>query len=213
VYIPPLFREDRKEVLHALMGQHSLAALVTITDEGLVANHIPLLLHPNEGPHGILRGHMARANQQWQGLREEPHALAIFQGATAYITPSWYATKEETGKVVPTYNYAVVHAHGPLRVVEDLDQLEQHVRALTDFHEARQGTKWKVDDAPHDFIRRQLKNIVGIEMRIAKLAGKWKVSQNRLPADRAGAAHGLRERGGEQSAAMAGLIDLNSPLS
>ena len=221
MYNPPLFRENRKEVLHALMAQHSLATLVTltgvVTDDGatdgsaLVASHIPLVLHSEEGPQGVLRGHVARANSQWRSLRTDVHALAIFQGPSAYITPSWYPTKEETGKVVPTYNYAVVHAHGPLRVVEDPDQLEQHVRALTDFHESRQGTTWRVGDAPPDFISEQLKNIVGIEMTIAKLEGKWKVSQNRVAADRAGVARGLRESGEAASAAMADFIDLYSP--
>ena len=213
MYNPPLFREERKEVLHALMGQHSLATLVTWSDEGLVANHIPMVLHPGEGTHGVLRGHMARANPQWRDLRTEARALAIFQGPSAYITPSWYRTKQETGKVVPTYNYAVVHAHGPLQLVEDLDHLEQHVRTLTDMHEARLGTNWSVNDAPRDFIREQLKNIVGIVMTIAKLEGKWKVSQNRVAADRAGAARGLRELGDLEGAAMADLIDLNSPSS
>ncbi len=212
MYNPPLFRENNKEILHALMAQHSLATLVTLTDDGLVANHIPLVLHSEEGPHGVLRGHVARANSQWQSLRTQVHALAVFQGPSAYITPSWYATKEETGKVVPTYNYAVVHAHGPLRVVEDADQLEMHVRTLTEVHETRQGTTWSVGDAPRDFIRQQLKNIVGIEMTIAKLEGKWKVSQNRVAADRAGAARGLRQSGEAASAAMADLIDLHSPL-
>ena len=215
MYTPPLFREDRGEVLHALMGQHSLATLVTSADDGLVANHLPLLLHPNEGAHGVLRGHLARANPQWRSLRTEVHALAIFQGPSAYVTPSWYGTKQETGKVVPTYNYVVVHAHGPLRVVEDSDQLEGHVRALTEFHEARLGSGWSVDDAPHEFIREQLKNIVGIELTIVKLEGKWKVSQNRLPADRAGVAAGLRAldhvAGDAESAIMADWIEAKSP--
>jgi len=210
VYIPPLFREERQEVLHALMGQHSLATLVTIGEEGLLANHLPLLLHAGEGTQGILRGHMARANSQWRNLQPDAHALAIFQGPSAYVSPSWYATKNETGRVVPTYNYAVVHAHGPLRVVEDLDQLEQHVRALTSAHETRIGTNWKVDGAPRDFIREQLKNIVGIELAIVKLEGKWKVSQNRVAADREAAARGLRAGG---DAEMADLIDLHSPSS
>ena len=136
--------------------------------------------------------------------------LAIFQGPAAYITPSWYPSKEETGKAVPTYNYMVVHAHGPLQVVEDLDQLERHVRALTELHESRFDQQWSVDDAPHDFIRVQLKAIVGIQIPVAKLEGKWKVSQNRVPEDRAGVVQGLRAKGDPESIAMADSVEANS---
>ena len=207
MYIPPLFREDRKQVLQQLMRQHSLATLVTVGDDGLIANHLPLIYHPDCGEHGTLRGHMARANSQWKTATSAPHALAIFQGPSSYVTPSWYPSKADAGKVVPTYNYAVVHAHGPLRIVEDPDALLQHLHSLTNQHESAFHERWSVNDAPPDFIRGLLNSIVGIELPIVKLEGKWKVSQNRSLADREGVARGLRSLGEDESRSMADLIE------
>ena len=206
MYNPPQFREDRADILHRLIREHSLATLVTAGDEGLIANHVPLILDPEPAPWGTLRGHLSRANSQWRNSRPEIHALAIFQGPSAYVTPSWYPSKQETGKVVPTYNYVVVHAHGPLKTFEDPALLQRNVRALTALHEAGLAQPWSVDDAPPEFIRRLLKSIIGIEIPIARLEGKWKVSQNRDPADREGVDHGLRALGDAESLAMADEI-------
>ncbi len=206
MYNPPHFREDRIEVLHQLMKENALATLVTASGDGLTANHVPLILDPVPAPWGTLRGHMSRANSQWRDSRPEVHALAIFQGASAYITPSWYASKQETGKVVPTYNYVVVHAHGPLKTFEDPALLEQNVRALTALHETSFAKPWSVDDAPPDFVQSVLKGIIGIEIPIIRLEGKWKVSQNRPLADRAGVIRGLQALGDPESLEMANAI-------
>ena len=211
MYNPPHFREERLEVLRALIGKHSLAALVTLDSDGLSANHLPLIFDPEPGPWGTLRGHMARANSQWRDFRPEVEALAIFQGAAVYVTPSWYPAKQETGKVVPTYNYAVVHARGPLKVVEDADRLERHLRALTAHHEAPFAQPWSIEDAPREYIRGLLTSIVGIEIPITRLEGKWKMSQNRDAADREHVMIGLREQGDEASIKVAGEIEARLP--
>jgi transcriptional regulator len=145
-------------------------------------------------------------NPQWRDSLPHVSALAIFQGPSAYITPSWYPSRQEAGKVVPTYNYVVVHAHGALRTYEDPELLLRNVRALTELHEAPFAQRWSVDDAPEDFIRSQLKGIVGIEIPIARLEGKWKVSQNRVAADRQGVIDGLHESGDVKSLAMADQV-------
>lgn len=203
MYNPPHFQEERTEVLQKLIREHSLAAVVTMGPEGLIANHIPLILDAEAGTLGTLRGHISRMNPQWRDSLPHVAALAIFQGPSAYITPSWYPSREETGKVVPTYNYVVVHAQGALRTYEDPELLLRNVRALTEQHEAGLAKRWSVEDAPKDFIREQLKGIVGIEIPIARLEGKWKVSQNRVPADRQGVIEGLRAAGHEKSLTMA----------
>jgi transcriptional regulator len=206
MYNPPHFREERTEVLQQLIREHSLAALITLGPEGLIANHVPLILDPEPAPLGKLRGHLSRVNSQWRDSRPEVPALAIFQGPSAYITPSWYPSKEATGKVVPTYNYVVVHAHGPLKTYEDPQLLLRNVRALTELHEAAFASRWSVDDAPADFIQGQLKGIVGIEIPVLRLEGKWKVSQNRVAEDRQGVIDGLREAGDPESLAMADWV-------
>ncbi len=206
MYNPPHFQEERTDVLHQLIREHSLASVVTLGPDGLIANHVPLLLDPEPGPLGTLRGHVSRMNPQWRDSLPHISALAMFQGPSAYITPSWYRTREETGKVVPTYNYVVVHAHGPLRIYEDPELLLRNVRALTELHEAPLARRWSVEDAPADFIREQLKGIVGIEIPILRLEGKWKVSQNRVSADRQGVIEGLRDAGDPQSLAMADQV-------
>jgi transcriptional regulator len=206
MYNPPHFQEGRTDVLHQLIREHSLATVVTMGPEGLIANHVPLIFDAEAGALGTLRGHMSRMNPQWRDSLPHVAALAIFQGPSAYITPSWYPSREETGKVVPTYNYVVVHAQGPLRTYEDPELLLRNVRALTELHEAGRAERWSVEDAPADFIRGQLKGIVGIEIPIARLEGKWKVSQNRVPADRQGVIEGLREAGDGKSLAMADQV-------
>jgi len=211
MYNPPHFQEERPEVLHQLIREHSLAALVTLGADGLIANHAPLILYPDVGPLGTLRGHLSRMNPQWRDSLPEVQALAIFQGPSAYITPSWYPTKAASGKVVPTYNYMVVHAHGPLQTYEDPQLLERNVRALTELHEARFAQPWSVEDAPPESVKGLLKSIVGIEIPIARLEGKWKISQNRPAEDRQGAVDGLQQAGDPLSAAMTDWIASRKP--
>ncbi len=206
MYLPSQFREERVDILHQLIQQHSLAALVTLGADGLIANHIPMILDPEPGPLGTLRGHLARPNPQWRDSLPDISALAIFQGPQAYISPSWYPTKQETGRVVPTFNYVVVHAHGPLRTFEDPLLLEEHVRALTRAHETGFAAPWAIEDAPPDFIRGMLKGIVGVEIPITRLEGKWKINQNRTAPDRAGVLRGLHASGDPADKALAGLM-------
>jgi transcriptional regulator len=206
MYIPAHFDESRPEVLQALITAHPLATLVTLTAAGLNANHIPLRLHAEGGPQGILRGHVARANALWKAFDPQVEALAIFQGPDSYITPGWYATKQETGKVVPTWNYAVVHVYGSLRVIDDPAWLRPHLAALTETHEAAREEPWQVSDAPADYTEKLMLGIVGVELVITRMAGKWKVSQNQPAANQAGVIKGLRARGIEGSARMAGLV-------
>lgn len=191
VYQPVAFVEDRLPVLHGLMARAALAHLVTVGRSGIEANPVPLLLDADRGPYGTLVGHLARANPQWQGVAPGAEALAIFAGADAYVSPSSYPSKAEGGRVVPTWDYVVVHAHGPLIVHDDPTWVEGLVRRLTDAHEAAAlgaggGPPWSVDDAPAPFVAGQLRAIVGIEVPIRRLEGKRKLSQNRPPGDIAG---------------------------
>lgn len=195
MYEPPHFKEERIDVLHAAIRQARLGTLVTMTTTGLEATHLPMLVEAAPAPYGKLVGHVAKANPQWKTSSAEVEGLAIFQGPHAYVTPSWYATKRETGKVVPTWNYVAVHAYGTLRFIEDADELLGIVTRLTDTHEKNRAAPWAVTDAPADFVRAQLKGIVGVEMTITRLQGKWKMSQNRPPADREGVAKGLAQDG------------------
>jgi transcriptional regulator len=201
MYLPPHFREDRLDVQHALMRKRPLGTLVTAGPAGLVANHVPFLLYADEGPLGTLRAHLARANPQLGELGQVAGCLAIFHGDEDYISPGWYATKRETGKVVPTWNFVTVHAWGAPRVIDDAAWLRRQVEDLTDAHEARQPAPWQVDDAPADYLAMMLKGIVGIEIPIARIEGKWKMSQNRSDADRAGIRAGLRAQGKDDFAA------------
>ena len=206
MYIPKHFEERRVEILHELIRRHPLGALVTLTARGLEANHIPFEVDPDPAPFGILRGHIARANPLWRDS-QNAEALVIFQGPDLYISPSWYATKSETGKVVPTWNYAAVHARGALRFIEDRNWLRIFVEKLTRRHESKRRAPWKVTDAPADFLEAQLGAIVGLEVPITELLGKWKVSQNRPPRDRDGVIDGLRREGGDAASAMADWMD------
>jgi transcriptional regulator len=203
MYNPPHFREERVDVLHELIRRHPLSTLVTLGSDGLTANHIPLILEPEPAPFGTLRGHVSRANPLW---RAQSDALAIFQGPDAYITPTWYPTKRESGRVVPTWNYVVVHAHGAIHTFEAPDWLLSHVRNLVHSQESELPLPWRVEDAPSDFIAGQLKGIVGIEIPIVRLEGKWKVSQNRSAEDRAGVVSGLSSTSDPNNQAMAGLV-------
>lgn len=206
MYVPRQFDEPRVDTLHALIRAHPLGTLVTLTPDGLDANHTPFEIDAGPGEFGTLRGHLARANRQWRDAVDGVEALAVFQGPERYISPSWYATKQETGKVVPTWNYAVVHARGPMRVIEDRAWLRAFVERLTTRYEAGRATPWQVGDAPADFIESLLGAIVGIEIPIMRLTGKWKASQNRPDGDRDGVVEGLRREGGDAAAAMAELV-------
>ncbi|TMQ07106.1 MAG: FMN-binding negative transcriptional regulator [Deltaproteobacteria bacterium] len=206
MYVPSHFEETRVDVLHQLVRDHPLAVLVTHTSAGLEANHVPMEIDPEPAPFGTLRGHVSRANAMWQTASGALDALAIFQGPDHYITPAWYATKRATGKVVPTWNYAVVHAHGPLRVVDDPAWLRALVERLTNRHEAERPEPWQVTDAPADYIAAMVRAIVGIELPIRRLVGKWKASQNKSAPDRTGVADGLQAAGGPDAAAMAELV-------
>jgi transcriptional regulator len=209
MYVPPQYRQDHEDALHALIDAHPFATLVAPTAEGFSVDHLPLLLDRS----GRLRVHVARANRLWQDARLDADAVAVFQGPHAYISPAWYPSKAETGKGVPTWNYAVVHARGRLRFIDDRDWLLAHVTALSARHEAARPAPWHVADAPGDYIQRMLAGIVGFELSIAQLEGKWKVGQNRTDADRAGAAAGLRGEGREGAAALAALMDGRTPAA
>lgn len=205
MYQPPLFREDRIDVQHDLIRALPLGLLVSAGPGGLLANPLPFFLDASVSEHGTLRCHMARANPQWRDLAAVEECLVVFQGPQDYVTPSWYATKQETGKVVPTWNYATVHAWGRPRVTEDVEWLRQNIEELTHAREQGRPAPWKVDEAPADFIAAQLRAIVGIEIPISRMEGKWKVSQNRPEADRYGVITGLREQG-PASEPMARLV-------
>lgn len=205
MYVPPAFREEDRDSLHAMMREARLATLVTATAEGLVATPLPLLLAADEGPHGVLYGHLARANPQWR-LPPAGEAMATFMGPDAYVTPNWYATKRETQKVVPTWNYVAVHAYGPVEFFEEADRLLDIVTRLTALHEAAQAAPWAVSDAPESFVRAQLRGIIGLRLPIARIEGKRKLSQNRSAEDRAGVIAGLAASDRASDRAMAALI-------
>ncbi|MBW6399519.1 FMN-binding negative transcriptional regulator [Roseomonas sp. HJA6] len=193
MYNPPAFREDRPEILREIMRAARLALVVSAAPDGGIpeATHLPLVLAEDEGPHGTLYGHVAKANPQWRGLAAAGAARAIFAGPEAYVSPSLYPSKQEHGRVVPTWNYVAVHALGPIEVVEDATRLHAIVSRLTDLHEAPRAERWAVTDAPEDFIASQLKGIVGIVLRIETLIGKRKLSQNRAAQDREAVQAGL----------------------
>jgi transcriptional regulator len=205
LYLPRYFQEDRTEVLHGMMRAAPLATLITVCDAGIVANHIPMETS-SEAQFGVLRGHIARANSLWRDYRPGTEALAVFQGPQTYISPSFYATKTETGKVVPTWDYAVVHARGTLQFIEDESWLRALVTRLSDTHEASRATPWKIDDAPPEYIEKMLAAIVGFELPIVSLTGKWKVSQNHHGANRQGVIAGLRQSSDVEALEIADML-------
>jgi transcriptional regulator len=207
MYLPKHFEEQRVDVMHGLIRARPLATLVTQSAAGLNADHVPLLISESPAPFGTLLGHIARANPLAAHVAHGAEALAVFHGPEAYISPSWYATKRETGKVVPTWNYAAVHAYGVLRVVEDASWLRDLLDRLTAHNEAPFAAPWSVADAPADYIEKSMKAIVGIEVTITRLAGKWKVSQNQPAENRAGVVEGLKAKGGGDALEMAALVE------
>ncbi len=197
MYVPAHFNEDRIDVLHELMRATGLATLVSMTIDGLIASHAPLMLDPDPAPLGTLIGHLAKANPHARLADPDVQTLVIFQGPDGYITPSYYAAKKQHGKVVPTWNYAAIHAYGTLQVFDDPARLLAVVTRLTNRHETPRTHPWAVSDAPEDFIEGMLRGIVGIALPIARLEGKVKMSQNRPAADLPGLIDGLRQDGQE----------------
>jgi transcriptional regulator len=205
MYTPPAFREDDPAEIRRIIREARLATLVTATAEGLVATPLPLILDESAGGHGVLLGHVVRANPQWT-LPPIGEAMVIFSGPDAYITPNWYAAKREHGKVVPTWNYVAVHVYGTVEFFDDEVRLREAVTRLTNLYEQSRPAPWAVNDAPEDFVRSQLKGIVGVRLPIARIEGKRKMSQNRSDADRAGVAVGLAESERESDRSVADLI-------
>ena len=208
MYSPPQFEEKDEAVLRALIEAHPLGLLISASGSDMLANPVPFLVSVTDGV-TRLRAHVSKANPQWRHIKDGASVLVVFQGADSYVTPSWYASKAEHGKVVPTWNYAMVQARGTATVHEGADWLGPQVGELTDRHEAERPERWQVDDAPEAFIAAQLRGIVGIEISVSELKGKWKVSQNRPMADRQGVHAGLVA---QQDADMAGLVALYGGL-
>ena len=207
MYLPKPFEETSPDLLHGLVRAHPFATLVVMTDAGLSVDHLPFLLDETSGPLGVLTGHVARANPLVRATLHDVDAVAVFKGPDHYITPSWYPTKRETAKVVPTWNYVVVHAYGRPRLIDDVEWLQRLVTNLTDRLEASRDPAWKVSDAPSEYIEKQLGGIVGVELRITRLVGKWKLGQNRPEPDRVGMAAGLRGENDGAAHALAGLME------
>lgn len=205
MYTPPAFRDEDKDSLLATIRAARLANFVTATADGPMVTPLPLFFDESEGEQGVIYGHLAKANPQWR-VPPVGEAVAVFMGPDAYITPAWYATKRETGKVVPTWNYVTVHAHGPVEFFEDADRLLDLVTRLTDLHEGARTSPWAVSDAPPEFVQAQLRGIVGLRMPVSRIEGKRKMSQNRNAADRAGVAAGLASSDRESDRAVAPLI-------
>ena len=205
MYEPLFHRNENLPELHALIRARVFGLLISNGAEGIVANSVPFVLDPSASRLGTLKVHIARANPQWRDLQEKPDALIVFQGHDHYITPSWYATKRETGKVVPTWNYTMVQAKGRAKVMDDA-WLAQQIQELTRALESRREKPWAVGDAPADFIAMQRRAIVGIEIEIVDIRGKWKASQNRSAADREGVVSGLEALGDEEALAMADIV-------
>jgi transcriptional regulator len=207
MYLPKQFEETRTAVLHGFIRERCFGTLVALTSGGLNVDHLPFLLDETRGALGTLKGHVARANPIVKAALADVDAVVIFSGPDHYITPSWYATKKETGRVVPTWNYVVVHAYGRPRFVDDEQWLRQHVEQSTQHHESQRDTPWYVSDAPEDYVHKLVGSIVGVEIPISRLSGKWKLGQNRPNADRQGMIDGLLEENGSQAEALARLIE------
>jgi transcriptional regulator len=206
MYVPAHFKEDRVAVMHDAIRQYGFGTLVTFSGEEMEASHLPLLLDPEPAPLGTVLGHVARANPQWQRVKPGIEALAIFLGPNTYITPSWYPTKQQNGKVVPTWNYLAIHAYGTLSFYDDPVELRAHVARMTDTHESERAAPWALSDAPESFVQGMLRAIVGFKLRITRLEGKWKMSQNRPAQDVAGVLKGLAGEDGEVHEEVAEIV-------
>jgi transcriptional regulator len=206
MYTPKDFLVEDAATIQQFLHAHPFAILVTMTAEGLLATHLPLMFDEQPAPHGTLVGHVSRANQQWRDSDPTQQALAIFSGPETYVTPNWYAAKAETGRVVPTWNYAAIHVYGTLDFFDDPDRLRTIVTRLTNVHEANSPRPWKVSDAPASYIEGQLRAIVGFEMRITRIEAKQKFNQNRSAEDRAGVIRGLRDLNDPRKSEVADLM-------
>lgn len=210
MYVPKYHEETNLAVMHALIRAHALGTWVNNGPDGMVANHLPFFIDNDRGEFGTLIAHVARANPVWQSIEGSNPALIIFQGPECYITPSWYPSKHEHGKAVPTWNYAVVHAYGKPKAIHDPAWILRALQRLTDTHEASQALPWQVADAPREFIDQLLGAIVGIEVPIQRIIGKWKTHQNRTTSDQLGVVAGLMGRGDDDALAMAALVQQHS---
>lgn len=203
---PPIFTEDRVEVMQELMTAHAFATIVSAATGILSADHVPLVLKADEGDNGLLRGHIAVSNPLFRETDGAIEVLTVFQGPQTYVTPSWYASKQEHGKVVPTWNYVVVHARGTLEFTRETSWLLRHLEDLTAQHESHRPEPWSVSDAPDDFIGNQLRALVGFEIAIKDLQGTWKVSQNKSLADWTGVRDGLRQSDNSDAIEIGDLV-------
>lgn len=207
MYVPKFNEENDISILHSLVKSKPLGAWATIADGEIVINHIPFILHEGRGDLGTLVGHVARSNSIFNNFSSDVNSVVVFQGDQAYITPSWYPSKHKHGMAVPTWNYVVVHAHGIPRKIEDPEWLLQHLNELTDTHEKEQKLPWKVADAPVEFIEKLIGAIVGIEIPITKLTGKWKLGQNRPDPDKIGTIAGLMSSASPEAHGLAKLLN------
>ncbi|MCK1303772.1 FMN-binding negative transcriptional regulator [Bradyrhizobium sp. 24] len=210
MYTPPSFQVVDITDVHRTMREARTATLITATHEGLVGTMLPVVLDEREGSMGTIYAHVARANPQWK-LTPAGEAMAIFAGPEAYVSPSWYVTKHERGEAVPTWNYVAVHAYGPIEFFDDADRLRRVVTRLTDVHERSGKDRWAVSDAPADFIKTELKGIVGLRLQITRFDGTRKMSQNRNAADRAGVIEGLSKSDRDEDRRVAHLIAMTNP--
>lgn len=206
MYIPRYHQQNDRDAISTLIDAYPLGAWAPAGRDGLIANHVPFFLDRTKGQFGTLVGHVSRANTVWQELGDGKPSVVMFQGPQAYITPNWYPGKAEHGKVVPTWNYAVAHAHGVARAVEDREWLLAILNQLTTVHEANQSSPWRVSEAPSDYIDKLLRAIVGIEIPIDRLEGKLKVSQDEDMQDRLGTVAGLQNASGDSTNALAELV-------
>ncbi len=206
MFQPPMFNEDRMDVMHDLIDKYSFGIMIGHEGGALSINHLPFILHPELSEKGTLRGHISKGNPLWKNHDANNDVTVIFQGPHHYISPGWYASKAEHEKVVPTWNYATVHATGKLKLIEDTDWLIAQLSTLTDKHEAGYDEPWKVSDAPEKYIRGQMKGIVGIEIEITELIGKWKMSQNKNDADKTGILAGLTKEGDDNALDMVDVM-------
>jgi transcriptional regulator len=202
MYQPEHFKLEDRDALHGVMRDNPLAQMISAGASGLLANPVPFIFHPEEGAHGVLRAHLARPNPQWRDFIEPCEVLVVFQGGQSYVTPSWYASKKEHGKVVPTWNYVTVQVRGQARAIQDGNWLVKHVSELSDQQEQPLAMPWAVSDAPESFITALVRGIVGIEIVVSEIIGKFKMSQNRPEADRHGVVEGLNAQGRDDIAAM-----------
>lgn len=208
MHLPEAFAERNVDVLRRLIAAHPFAAWIVPHADGADANHLPWLHDPLRGEYGTLAGHVARANSVWQRLADAGESLVIFQGPEHYITPSWYPSKHVTGKAVPTWNYAVVHCRGRAVIRDDIDWKRRHLEALTETHESSQALPWKMGDAPSDYLEQMMRGIVGIEIELRSIDGKWKMGQNRIATDRRGVIAGLEALANPRASATAHEMEI-----